>query len=170
MTSIDKKTTSKQTIKMAVSIILLLLGILTQKDHPWMMLHMQAFINRPFTRFLFPLLLKGSKQTSIDTAGKSVLKIREVTKLEGDMSTESEDIAPQIHYMYIVNFKDVCNCPLHPPNSCTNVYNIELYIHGSFQQKAFFPAALMDYLVPVQTVEGSDLLCSSCESCSCTAY
>ena len=34
MTSINKKTTSKQTNKMIVSIILLLLGILTQKGHP----------------------------------------------------------------------------------------------------------------------------------------
>jgi len=34
MTSINKKTTSKQTNKMTVSIILLLLGILTQKGHP----------------------------------------------------------------------------------------------------------------------------------------
>ena len=51
MTSINKITTSKQTNKMTVSIILLLLGILTQKGHPWMMLHMHAFINRPFNRF-----------------------------------------------------------------------------------------------------------------------
>ena len=51
MTSINKKTTSKQTNKMTVSIILLLLGILTQKGHPWMMLHMHAFFNRPFNRF-----------------------------------------------------------------------------------------------------------------------
>ena len=51
MTSINKKTTSKQTNKMTVSIILLLLGLLTQKDHPWMMLHMHAFIHRPFNRF-----------------------------------------------------------------------------------------------------------------------
>lgn len=51
-TSINKKTTSKQTNKMTISIILLLLGILTQKGHPWMMLHMHAFSNRPFA---FPL-------------------------------------------------------------------------------------------------------------------
>lgn len=56
MTSINKKTTSTQTNKMTVSIILLLLRILPQKGHPWMMLHMHAFIiNRPFNRFLFPL-------------------------------------------------------------------------------------------------------------------
>ena len=60
MTSINKKTTSKQTNKMTVSIILLLLGILTQKGHPLMMLHMHAFFNRPFNRFSFHLtLVKG---------------------------------------------------------------------------------------------------------------
>ena len=51
MPSVNRKTTSKQTNKMTVSIILLLLGILTQKGHPWMMLHMHAFFNRPFNRF-----------------------------------------------------------------------------------------------------------------------
>ena len=34
MISINRKTTSKQTNKMTVSIILLLLGILAQKGHP----------------------------------------------------------------------------------------------------------------------------------------
>ena len=51
MTIIKEITTSKQTNKMTGTIILLLLGILTQKGHPWMMIHMYAFINRPLNRF-----------------------------------------------------------------------------------------------------------------------
>lgn len=109
MTSINKKTTSKQTNKMTVSIILLLLGILTQKGHPQMMLHMYAFI-RPFNCFFVStwLLLKGSKQISIDTAGKSTLKLGNLPSLKV-IRPQRERIL--YHNHYILNFKDFYNWP-----------------------------------------------------------